>query len=70
MQVRLEEPVLFAVKDTLVELNGLQDKPVGTVLVNATSPAKLNVLVRVIVDASDAPALPVGAVAKTVKSPT
>jgi hypothetical protein len=67
---RLEVPVLFAVSDTGVGLNGLQVRPAGTVSVKATEPTKLNVLVRVIVEEIDVPAVPLGEVALIVKSPT
>jgi len=67
---RLDVPVLLAVRDTGVTVNGLQLKPAGTVSLRATDPAKLNVLVRVIVELIDEPAAPLGDVALIVKSPT
>ncbi len=70
VQITLELPVPLAVKGTLVAVNGLQERLEGTVSLRATVPAKLNVLVRVIVDVSDAPTLPLGDVALMVKSPT
>ena len=70
-QERLEVPVPFAVRDTGVTVNGLQVKPSGRgVSERATEPTKLNVLVRVTVEAVDVPAAPLGLVALIVKSPT
>ena len=68
-QVRFEVPVPFAVRVTLGAVNALHDKPVGTVSVNATVPAKLNVLVNVITEVNE-PTVPVGEDALIVKSPT
>jgi len=52
-------------------VNALQVRPAGRgVSERATVPTKLNVLVRVIVDEIDAPALPLGLVALIEKSPT
>ncbi len=71
VQDTVEVPVpLATVSGTLAELNGLHDKPAGTVSVRDTVPTKLNVLVRVTVDVIDDPATPVGDVALIVKSPT
>jgi hypothetical protein len=67
---RIDWPVALAVSDTGVTVNGLHVKPAGTVSVRATEPAKLNVLVRVIVEEIDEPAAPLGEVALIVKSPT
>jgi len=69
-QERLEVPVLLAVSDTGVTVNELQERPAGTVSVRLTAPAKLNVLVRVIVELIDEPVVPLGDVALIVKSPT
>jgi hypothetical protein len=69
-QDRLEVPVLFAVRDTGVTVNALQVRPAGTMSVRPTEPTKLNVLVRVMVEAIDEPAAPFGDVALMVKSPT
>jgi hypothetical protein len=66
----MDVPVLFAVSDTGVTVNGLQDKLAGTVPVRPTEPTKLNVLVRVIVEDIDDPAAPLGFEALIVKSPT
>jgi hypothetical protein len=70
VHVNEEVPVALAVSETGVTVNGLQVKPAGTISVRPTVPTKLNVLVRVIVEAIDAPATPLGEVALTVKSPT
>ncbi len=67
---RPEVPVLLAVSNTGVTVNELQIKPAGTVSLRATDPTKLNVLVRVIVEVTDAPITPLGDVALIVKSPT
>jgi hypothetical protein len=67
---RLEVPVPLAASDTGVTVNGLHVKPVGTVSVRATEPAKLNVLVRVTVEEIEEPGVPVGEVALIEKSPT
>ena len=68
---RLEVPVPFAVSDTGVTVNALQVKPAGRgVSERATEPTKLNVLVRVIVEETNEPVVPVGDVALIVKSPT
>ena len=70
-QERLEVPVPFAASDTGVTVNALQVKPAGRgVSERATEPTKLNVLVRVTVEAIDVPAAPLGDVALIVKSPT
>ncbi len=64
-------PVPFAVSDTGVTVNALQVKPTGRgVSERATVPTKLNVLVRVIVEEIDEPAVPLGDVALIEKSPT
>jgi hypothetical protein len=64
-------PVPFAVSDTGVTVNALQDRPAGRgVSERATVPAKLNVLVRVIVEVIDEPVAPLGDVALIEKSPT
>ena len=68
-QVRFEVPVPLAVKVTLGAVNAPHDKPVGTVSVNATVPAKLNVLVKVTVEVNE-PIGPVGEDALIEKSPT
>ena len=68
-QVKFEVPVPFAVRVTLGAVNAVHDKPVGIVSVNATVPAKLNVLVRVTVEVNE-PTGPVGEDALIVKSPT
>ena len=65
---RLEVPVPFAASETLVVVSALQIA--GALVVNATLPTKLKVLVRVIVEVSAAFTLPLGEVAETVKSPT
>ena len=71
VQERLEVPVPFAVNDTGVTVNALHVKPAGSgVSERATVPAKLNVLVRVIVEEIDEPVAPLGDVALIVKSPT
>jgi hypothetical protein len=70
VHVRIDVPVLLAVSDTGVTVNAWHVKPAGTVSVRATEPTKLNVLVRVIVEAIDEPAAPLGDVALIVKSPT
>src|SRR3989442_13131938 len=68
---RLAVPVPFAERETVADgLNGWHVRPAGTVSPSATEPTKLNVLVRVIVEVRDAPALPLGEVALIVKSPT
>jgi hypothetical protein len=67
---RLDVAVALAVSDTGVTVKGLQVKPTGTVSLRATEPTKLNVLVKVTVEAIDAPAAPFGDVALIVKSPT
>jgi hypothetical protein len=64
-------PVLLAVSETGVTVNGLQVRPAGRgVSERATVPAKLNVLVRVIVELIDEPVTPLGDVALIEKSPT
>jgi hypothetical protein len=64
-------PVPLAVRVTGVTVNALQDRPAGRgVSDRATVPAKLNVLVRVIVELIDEPVTPLGDVALIVKSPT
>ncbi len=70
VHVRLEVPVPLAVRVTGVTVNGLQVSPAGTLSVRETVPAKLNVLVRVIVEVNEEPTEPVGEVAEIVKSPT
>ena len=70
MQVRLAVPVPLAVRLTLVEGIAMQLKPNGTVSSNDTAPTKFSVLVKVIVDVNEAPALPLGELAVIVKSPT
>jgi hypothetical protein len=65
-----EVPVPLAVKGTFDGLNGWQVRPGDGVAVRATLPAKLNVLVSVIVEVRVVPKLPVGDVALVVKSPT
>src|SRR3989442_5126864 len=68
---RLAVPVPFAERETVADgLKGWHVRPAGTVSPSATEPTKLNVLVRVIVEVRDAPALPLGEVALIVKSPT
>jgi hypothetical protein len=67
---RLEVPVLLAVSETGVGLNGLQVRPAGTVSVRATEPTKFWKLVRVTVELIDEPAPPLGLVAEIEKSPT
>ena len=67
---RLDVAVALAASETGVTVNGWQVKPEGTISVRATEPTKLNVLVRVIVEAIDEPAAPLGEVALIVKSPT
>ncbi len=64
-------PVPFAVSDTGVTVNALQVRPAGRgVSDKATVPTKLNVLVRVMVEVIEEPAVPLGDVALIVKSPT
>ncbi len=70
VQVRLDEPVPFAVNGTLVAVNALQVRPGTVLLVSATVPTKLNVLVRVMVDVNDAPEAPLCGEALIEKSPT
>jgi len=70
VQVRLAVPVPLAVRLTLVEGIAMQLKPNGTVSSNDTAPTKFSVLVKVIVDVNEAPALPLGELAVIVKSPT
>ncbi len=65
-----EVPVPLAASDTGVTVNGLHVRPAGIVSVSATVPAKLNVLVRVIVEVANEPVAPLGDVALIVKSPT
>src|SRR2546428_3805004 len=68
---RLAVPVPFAERETVADgLKGWHVRPAGTVSPSATEPTKLNVLVRVIVEVRDAPALPPGEGALIVKSPT
>ena len=67
---RLDVAVALAASETGVTVNGWQVKPEGTISVRATEPTKLNVLVRVIVEAIDEPAAPLREVALIVKSPT
>jgi hypothetical protein len=68
---RLAVPVPFAERETVADgLNAWHVKPEGTISVRATEPAKLNVLVRVIVEEIDEPAAPLGLEALIVKSPT
>ncbi len=69
--VRLEEPVPFAVNETLVAVKALHVRPATVLLVSATVPTKLNVLVRVMVDVAELPEGTLGGeVALMVKSPT
>ncbi len=70
VQVRLDEPVPFAVNGTLVAVNAVHVRPGVVLLVRLMVPTKLNVLVRVIVDVSDAPGVPLCGVALIEKSPT
>ncbi len=72
VQVRLAPPVPLAMSETLLDgLNGLHDRPAGTVSVSNTVPAKLNVLVRVMEEVEDVPAGTLaGDVALIPKSPT
>jgi hypothetical protein len=64
-------PVLLAARETVAEgVRGWHVKPVGTISLRETEPTKLNVLVKVTVEAIDAPAAPFGEVALIVKSPT
>ncbi len=66
----LDEPVPLAVNGILVAVNREHVRPGAVLLVRVTVPTKLNVLVRVIAEVSDAPALPLGDVAVIRKSPT
>ncbi len=70
VQVRLDEPVPFAVNGTLVAVNAVHVRPGVVLLVRLMVPTKLNVLVRVIVDVSDAPGVPLCGEALIEKSPT
>jgi len=65
-----EVPVPLAVNGTFGGLGGWQVRPPEGVAVRATLPAKLKVLVRVIVEVIDVPEFPVGNVALVRKSPT
>jgi hypothetical protein len=70
VQDSFEVPVALDVSVTGVVLKGLHVRPAGTVAVNATEPAKFSELVRVTFDVIVKPALPLGDVAETEKSPT
>jgi hypothetical protein len=63
-------PVPLAVSGTFGGLSGWQVRPVDGVAVRATLPAKLNVLVSVIVEVRVVPRLPLGDEPLAVKSPT
>ncbi len=63
-------PVPLAVSGTFGGLSGWHVRPPEGVAVRATLPAKLNVLVSVIVEVRVVPKLPVATVALAVKSPT
>ena len=60
----------MAVSGTFGGLGGWQVRPADGVAVRATLPAKLNVLVSVIVEVRDVPRPPLGDVALALKSPT
>ncbi len=60
----------MAVNGTFGGLSGWHVRPVDGVAVSATLPAKLKLLVRLIVEVIDVPKLPVGNVALAAKSPT
>ena len=60
----------MAVSGTFGGLGGWQVRPADGVAVRATLPAKLNVLVSVIVEVRDVPRPPLGNVALALKSPT
>jgi hypothetical protein len=66
----LEVPVPLDVSVTGVLLKELHTRPAGTVAASATEPAKFSELVKVTLDVIVKPALPLGEVAETEKSPT
>lgn len=66
----VEVLVPLAVRVALVELNGLQLKPAGMVPVRAIVPAKLNLLVKKIVEVIKELRFPLGDVVLMEKSPT
>jgi hypothetical protein len=66
----LEVPVLLDVSVTGVVLKALHTRPAGIVAVSTTEPAKFSELVKVMVEFIVKPALPLGEVAETEKSPT
>ncbi len=67
---RLDVPVPFAVRGTLVAVNTLQVRPATVLLLSVTVPTKLNLLVRVMVEVAKEPAGAVADEAEMVKSPT
>jgi len=70
VHVNVDVPVSLGLSVISVEVSGLQARPVGNASVIDTSPAKLNVLVKLTRDVMEPPGAPLGDVALMVKSPT